>query len=857
MNMEIICIILLMITSYVHAEVTCTNDANCLYSYATTLSVDCSSRDLKIPPCFNKTSDIVAINLRNNKFNHVPDNMPRNIEFLDLSHNNISDNTSLQKYKRLRHLNLDSNNIKADSFQNVTRMSNLQFLSLKGNFIDFDGYPNNLLAGFVSLYHLRIDGLPQGNFADMFPNKAYSLKILDVSGFDGSCSISRLNGSMFDKFNLTHLNLSHCNLMHIEKGSLASQRHLQFLDASYNERLGFRGFQSIAHDLMNSTIKVLKLKKVHCTFGLGTILLLNHTAYLNKTLLEELYLDSNRLEIIETGVITYHLPKSLRFLSLGDNKLDNGIYVLEVSALQNLQTLNVSFQIFSHNNYFEGCYDYHQSCHISPESKMNTNEGEIGEYPRYFNSVSSGFSLKPPKFTFYFPKNLTTILANNMKLQFSVGELFFGQCNITHIHFQNNFIYEMNGPTSGCNKLMYIDFSNNYCRNFTPHMLKIQTQLKVLNFSRNDLGHIFQNDNKGEMLGSNLKLAVLSLHDNKITTLPRNVFINNSMIKILNISHNRLDTWNVDLRHMHQLQLLDLSYNLISELNESRFDLLPKHTQFNISFLGNPLSCVCKNLFFFNWIHNNDLSRFIRLSETKCVYNNGSSLPLRNLPEILDILRKDCSSYSVIIILASSFICITTSFIVYRIIYRYRWKILYLYYLIKRVIFPENKKTIRKKFYESDVFISYADKQRGFVVNMAKELENKGFKVRIHDRDFIPGVDIAENITIAIHNSRRIILIMTSDFLKSQWCMFELNMARMESLYSREGVNCLLLILLEKSVVKEMPRSLLDIIECKSYLEYPDDNDDNDSLQSLSVFWRNLEDAVSDTEHNQEIVNDG
>nr|XP_034302000.1 toll-like receptor 4 isoform X3 [Crassostrea gigas] len=340
MNMEIICIILLMITSYVHAEVTCTNDANCLYSYATTLSVDCSSRDLKIPPCFNKTSDIVAINLRNNKFNHVPDNMPRNIEFLDLSHNNISDNTSLQKYKRLRHLNLDSNNIKADSFQNVTRMSNLQFLSLKGNFIDFDGYPNNLLAGFVSLYHLRIDGLPQGNFADMFPNKAYSLKILDVSGFDGSCSISRLNGSMFDKFNLTHLNLSHCNLMHIEKGSLASQRHLQFLDASYNERLGFRGFQSIAHDLMNSTIKVLKLKKVHCTFGLGTILLLNHTAYLNKTLLEELYLDSNRLEIIETGVITYHLPKSLRFLSLGDNKLDNGIYVLEVSALQNLQTLN-------------------------------------------------------------------------------------------------------------------------------------------------------------------------------------------------------------------------------------------------------------------------------------------------------------------------------------------------------------------------------------------------------------------------------------------------------------------------------------------------------------------------------------
>lgn len=848
--------VMMTLCMYVRAEEKCTDDANCLYSYAGKMSADCSSRNLAFPPCFNETFELEAINLRDNRLNHVPDNMPKNIEFLDLSYNNIQDNlVYLQNYTRLRHLNLYHNQIDYASFhRQVTEMPNLQFISLKNN-KQLSSYPRYLFAGFGSLHHLRINGLPDGNFGDMFPNgEVKSLKILDVSGYDGFCKISQLKASAFAKFNLTHLNLSQCDLLYIETGSLSSQKHLEFLDASNNERLGFKGLRIIAHDLQNSTIKVLKLNKVHCTFGLGTILLLNHTTYLNKTSLEELYLDSNRIEIMETGVITYHLPKSLKYLSLGDNKIDNGIYHLELSALHNLQTLNASFQLFSHNNFFDGCYDYRQSCHILPEFAVYPKEFTVypsavksvrNIYPWYQHNAFSGLFPKSPNFTYYLPRSLTTIFANDMKFQFFViGQLFFGQCNITHLHFQNNFIYEVYGPSSGCNNLVYFDFSNNYCRHFTPHLLKIQSQLEVLNFSRNDLGHLFQDDNKGKILGSNLKLAVLSLHDNKITTLPRNLFINNSMIKILNISRNRLDTWRVDLRHMYQLQFLDLSFNLLSELDESAIDLLPTHSEFKISFQGNPLSCTCKNLFFLNWINNIHVDRLSHIANTMCIYRNGSTLSLQNLPDILNILQKDCSSYSVIIILASSFICFVTSFIIYRIMYRYRWKILYIYYLVKRAIFPENKKTEGKRFYESDVFISYAAHQRDFSISMARKLENKGLKVRIHDRDFLPGIDIAENITNAIHNSRRTVVVMTSHFLKSHWCMFELNMARMESIYSRGGENFLLLILLEKNVIKDMPRSLFDIIESKSYLEYPDD----DSFQSPDAFWANLEDAINENE---------
>lgn len=140
--------------------------------------------------------------------------------------------------------------------------------------------------------------------------------------------------------------------------------------------------------------------------------------------------------------------------------------------------------------------------------------------------------------------------------------------------FRTIFFNKMDGPLHGCNNIIYLDFSNNYCHHISPQALQIQTQLRVLNFSRNYVGQSFQDDNSGEIMGRNSKLAFLNLHDNKITTLPRHVFIHNSMIKYLNISNNRLDTWSVDLCHMSQLQLLDLSYNLISELNESAIDCI-------------------------------------------------------------------------------------------------------------------------------------------------------------------------------------------------------------------------------------------------------------------------------------------
>uniref|UniRef100_K1PY36 Uncharacterized protein n=2 Tax=Magallana gigas TaxID=29159 RepID=K1PY36_MAGGI len=57
-------------------------------------------------------------------------------------------------------------------------------------------------------------------------------------------------------------------------------------------------------------------------------------------------------------------------------------------------------------------------------------------------------------------------------------------------------------------------------------------------------------------------------------------------------------------------------------------------------------------------------------------------------------------------------------------------------------------------------------------------------------------------------------------------------MARMEAVYSRDGENVLFLVVLEKLAIAKLPFSFMDLIENRSYLEFPD-NEDNDEVAAF------------------------
>ncbi|VDI02961.1 Hypothetical predicted protein, partial [Mytilus galloprovincialis] len=164
---------------------------------------------------------------------------------------------------------------------------------------------------------------------------------------------------------------------------------------------------------------------------------------------------------------------------------------------------------------------------------------------------------------------------------------------------------------------------------------------------------------------------------------------------------------------------------------------------------------------------------------------------------------------------------------------RYRWKLRYLYYIVKVKYSSLHSETEEEYSYMYGAFVSYADEDRIFVHNtllQKLEVEN-GIQLCLHKRNFLPGNDIATNITSAIHNSRRTLVIMSHNFLKSYWCMFEYNMARMESIYERRNENVVFLMFYEQMSPRDLPLNVLEMIQSKSYIEYPNDE------YGDTVFW--------------------
>ena len=82
---------------------------------------------------------------------------------------------------------------------------------------------------------------------------------------------------------------------------------------------------------------------------------------------------------------------------------------------------------------------------------------------------------------------------------------------------------------------------------------------------------------------------------------------------------------------------------------------------------------------------------------------------------------------------------------------------------------------------DSDWVRNELNKNLGVPDNDSEENIPTKFKFCIHERDFLPGNTIEDNIVNAIENSRKTILVLSGNFLTSGWCEFELQMARMES----------------------------------------------------------------------------
>lgn len=86
------------------------------------------------------------------------------------------------------------------------------------------------------------------------------------------------------------------------------------------------------------------------------------------------------------------------------------------------------------------------------------------------------------------------------------------------------------------------------------------------------------------------------------------------------------------------------------------------------------------------------------------------------------------------------------------------------------------------------VFFSYSNTDYQWTHSVIEQVEARGLKVCYHERDFIPGRPILENMSESIQQSQKVLLVLSADFVRSRWCLLEANMSLFRDCLERKPV---------------------------------------------------------------------
>ena len=775
------------------------------------------------------------------------------IENLSLASNNVTeiDKYSFEDLKRLKYLNLDNNNVMPngnladpDMFQPLINLQELHVqknVMIKTDTACFTYFANIAKHSLVSLRSLYLDGLPNSVFAPQFQNFT-NLTEINFSGETSYCYMFTLSRETFQNTPyLAILDLSHCNLSDIYKGAFENLSELKYLNLSYNMALGFPSLRNVSYGLQFTKIEMLDYSKVYKTFGLTNQLNRCDAWYLQNTTLKELHVNSNRVASVEINGFAL-LPLSLEVLVAEDNKFSFGPNALQVGCITNLKRLEMSGQSYAHS-----MANYNSEWAIN-ENKMDTSGGcDTKKHPSRPNCqyLKPG-RLEPWKFTA--PSSLEVLNYRSSNLRYEKpafkGHLLINN-TVESIDFSNNILYSWTDHFIDVRHLKRLNVSRNFGTYVSGEFFRNCPNLENLDASYNKIGPQLAKDKSGSIFQYIRNLKVLNISYNWIDHLPKDIFTHLGALEVLDLSLNKLDSLDLKFLHMNSLSTLNLQQNKLSTLPLDLMHQLDTYSKghskhVSVDLTNNKLDGACGNIEFLSWMIDHP-QYFANINEYEFLDKGHNVISYSDLLNSFAEFQKGCQIYTTILIVSFLFIASFVLIIIGGIIHRYRWRLRYLYYMAKAkyngyipVRGPDDNIA-----YEYDVFLSYANEDYQFATGeMYTKLEEAGLSMCLHQKDFLPGSYIDENILQAIRKSRKTLILLSPSFLESKWCIYEFNMARIEGIYSRKGETVLFVVMYQEVDITLVSSEMQECLESESYLAFPHDENER------PYFWRLLLQAL-------------
>ena len=114
---------------------------------------------------------------------------------------------------------------------------------------------------------------------------------------------------------------------------------------------------------------------------------------------------------------------------------------------------------------------------------------------------------------------------------------------------------------------------------------------------------------------------------------------------------------------------------------------------------------------------------------------------------------------------------------------------------------------LNKEDFINRLFISYSSKDFGWVTkNLISVLEKHSIAYSIHSRDFEIGRPIVQNMADNVYCSRQVLIVLSENYLASNFCREELHMAVQRE--GDTGDSSLILVMINNLKKKKIPAAL-------------------------------------------------
>ena len=467
------------------------------------------------------------------------------------------------------------------------------------------------------------------------------------------------------------------------------------------------------------------------------------------------------LQICGTGVTgisqhTFACLAEVRTLLLTDNKIQN----LRLQAFSHLTSLQ---QLVLNNNSLNS---------MSAISEPNPNLVDLNASNNMIERFDGSFSVLP-----------------------SVTCLDFSHNRIDHV--QNNTF-------SFCLKLERLYLQHNSICWIETGGFRSVSGLRILNLAHNRLFYVHQ-----YLFAEMYSLRELYLNDNLVRHIESDTFLSVERLHILNLANNRLSNIMGDL--FANTSILSELYLCGNILQHIKTDILVHSTILSPVTLGwNPWECNCELDPLRLWLKEYR-NITMDLQETTCFGTKGI-IAFRD--SFCEEPGEEQNSLFVVVGILSALRFVL--FVGTVTIYRFRLDIQVLLFAkcgirIPGKQFPPTEDQNRTY----DAFVSYNSSDERFVLqDIMPKLERQPpfYKIFLHFRDFALGAAVAENIVEAIDTCKQTIMLISKDFLQSDWCQYEFQMAHHQVL-TEGGRNRLILVMMEQIDISDITDHTL-----KSYI---------------------------------------